>query len=181
MHIAGSSEDDHDASRSVNIPMHDDVVKMSGTRLIQATTRASSQDADADGDGEQSVWSESYANGIRAISEALEAGTTPTPEDPVHTAFDSSHEESPSQSFDEYRETSHEYSQSEEDSEYDPELGLHDDKDDEEEDEEEQRTAAAVVAEEGRGLIVKGEGIPIARLQVHDGMTRIYSHFTTFY
>lgn len=33
----------------------------------------------------------------------------------------------------------------------------------------EERTSAVVMAEEGRGLIVKGDGIPIVQLQVEPG------------
>ena len=35
---------------------------------------------------------------------------------------------------------------------------------------EEERTSAVIVAEEGRGLIVKGDGIPIVQLRVEPGM-----------
>ncbi|KAH7924879.1 hypothetical protein BV22DRAFT_1012330 [Leucogyrophana mollusca] len=37
----------------------------------------------------------------------------------------------------------------------------------------EERTSAAVVAEEGRGLIVKGEGVPIVHLQAEPGTTHL--------
>ncbi|KAG1755090.1 uncharacterized protein EDB91DRAFT_1042494 [Suillus paluster] len=47
------------------------------------------------------------------------------------------------------------------------------DEDDEVDDKEEERTSAAVVAEEGRGLIVKGEGIPIVQLSVEPGTTHL--------
>lgn len=45
--------------------------------------------------------------------------------------------------------------------------------DDEVDDKEEERTSAVVVAEEGRGLIVIGEGIPIAQLRVDPGTTHL--------
>ncbi|KAG2129960.1 hypothetical protein DEU56DRAFT_816365 [Suillus clintonianus] len=45
--------------------------------------------------------------------------------------------------------------------------------DDEGDDKEEERTSAVVVAEEGRGLIVKGEGIPIVQLRVDPGTTHL--------
>ena len=35
--------------------------------------------------------------------------------------------------------------------------------------EEEERTSAVVVAEEGRGLIVRGDAVPVVQLQVHPG------------
>ena len=37
------------------------------------------------------------------------------------------------------------------------------------EEKEEERTSAVVIAEEGRGLIVRGDGIPVVQLQVHPG------------
>ena len=55
--------------------------------------------------------------------------------------------------------------------ESDDDHGLGDDLDDEDEEEkEEERTAAVVIAEEGRGLIVRGDGIPLVQLQVEPGM-----------
>ena len=57
---------------------------------------------------------------------------------------------------------------SEEETDDDPVLG--DDLDDEDEEEkEEERTAAIVIAEEGRGLIVRSDGTPLAQLQVDPG------------
>lgn len=44
--------------------------------------------------------------------------------------------------------------------------------DDDDEEKEEERTAAVVVAEEGRGQIVRGDGIPIVQLQVEPGTSR---------
>lgn len=40
------------------------------------------------------------------------------------------------------------------------------------EDAEEARTAAIVVAEEGRGLIVHGEGLNVAAVKIQPGMSR---------
>jgi len=58
--------------------------------------------------------------------------------------------------------------------ETDDEPGLPDDLDDEDEEEkEEERTAAILVAEEGRGLIVRGDGIPILQLQVEPGTDQL--------
>lgn len=47
--------------------------------------------------------------------------------------------------------------------------------DDEIDDKEEERTSAVVVAEEGRGLIVTGEGIPVVQLRVEPGECGCYS------
>lgn len=43
------------------------------------------------------------------------------------------------------------------------------DDEDENESKDEERTSAVVVAEEGRGLIVKGDGTPIVQLKVEPG------------
>jgi hypothetical protein len=67
---------------------------------------------------------------------------------------------------------------SEEDSDDEP--GLGDDLDDEDEEREEERTAAIVIAEEGRGLIVRGDGIPLVQLQVEPGMKKQLSLCDSF-
>ena len=54
--------------------------------------------------------------------------------------------------------------------ETDDDHGLGDELDDSDDDEkEEERTAAIVIAEEGRGLIVRGDGSPLVQLQVEPG------------
>jgi hypothetical protein len=42
---------------------------------------------------------------------------------------------------------------------------------------EEERTSAIVIAEEGRGLIVRGDGLAVADLTVHPGATHVLFHF----
>lgn len=57
--------------------------------------------------------------------------------------------------------------------ETDDDRGLEEDLGDEDEDEqEEERTAAVVIAEEGRGHIVRGDGVPIVQLHVEPGESR---------
>ncbi|KAI0067701.1 hypothetical protein BV25DRAFT_1867513 [Artomyces pyxidatus] len=51
--------------------------------------------------------------------------------------------------------------------------GEDDPEEDEHEEREEERTAAIVIAEEGRGLIVRGEGAPVGSLQVQTGTTHL--------
>jgi hypothetical protein len=64
--------------------------------------------------------------------------------------------------------------------ETDDEPGLGDDLDDEDEEEkEEERTAAILVAEEGRGLIVRGDGIPLLQLQVEPGTNQLNTNELT--
>ena len=45
------------------------------------------------------------------------------------------------------------------------------------EEHEEERTSAIVIAEEGRGLIVRGDGLAVADLAVHPGTTHVLFHF----
>lgn len=49
----------------------------------------------------------------------------------------------------------------------------HLDEEDEDEEKEEERTSAAVIAEEGRGLIVRGDNVPIVQLHVQPGTTHL--------
>ena len=44
-----------------------------------------------------------------------------------------------------------------------------------EEEQEEERTSAIVIAEEGRGLIVRGDGLAVADLVVQSGMSHMYA------
>ena len=46
-----------------------------------------------------------------------------------------------------------------------------------EEEQEEERTSAIVIAEEGRGLIVRGDGLAVADLVVQSGMSHVYAFF----
>lgn len=59
---------------------------------------------------------------------------------------------------------------SEDDTDDDNGLGEDLDDDEDDEDKEEERTTAVMVVEEGRGLIVRGDGVPIVQLQVETGM-----------
>ena len=60
-----------------------------------------------------------------------------------------------------------EVAMSEEETDDDHHLG--EEEEDEEKEKEEERTSAAVIADEGRGLIVHGENLPIAQLHVQPG------------
>lgn len=60
--------------------------------------------------------------------------------------------------------------------ETDDDHGLGDELDDTDDDEkEEERTAAIVIAEEGRGLIVRGDEVPLVQLQVELGTGRLHT------
>jgi hypothetical protein len=45
------------------------------------------------------------------------------------------------------------------------------------EEHEEERTSAIVIAEEGRGLIIRGDGLAVADLTVHPGTTHVLFNF----
>ena len=115
-----------------------------------------------------SRWSESYSNSIRSRSSSLGNGIT----------FNSTHEApplpptlNPKPSYDvSWQATVEKDDIGMSEEETDDEHGLGDsvtDTDLGEKDEE--RTSAIVVAEEGRGLIVQGDNVPIVQLQVQPG------------
>lgn len=110
---------------------------------------------------DQSRWSESYSTSIRSRSSSLGNNNG---QDIVPQKL----QQKPSydmgwQTVDERDE---EVALSEEESDDDHHL---DEEEDEDEEKEEERTSAAVIAEEGRGLIVHGDNVPIVQLNVQPG------------
>lgn len=115
---------------------------------------------------DQTRWSESYSASSRSRSSSI--GQT-NPNTNGHEAVSPRLHEKPSydmgwQTVDERDEVG----MSEEETDDDHILGEDDEEDDEEE-EEEERTSAIVIAEEGRGKIVHGHGVPISHLAVQTG------------
>jgi hypothetical protein len=49
-----------------------------------------------------------------------------------------------------------------------------------EEEHEEERTSAIVIAEEGRGLIIRGDGLAVADIVVHPGMAHMHAFSLTY-
>jgi hypothetical protein len=122
---------------------------------------------------DQTRWSESYSGSIRSRSSSVGNGS-------VYENGGPKLREKPSydmnwQTVDERDEAGMSEGENDEDHclvEDDEEE--EEDKEEEEEDEKvEERTSAVVIAEEGRGLIVQGEGVPIVQLQVHSGTSTL--------
>ncbi|KAF8167917.1 hypothetical protein B0H34DRAFT_37639 [Crassisporium funariophilum] len=120
-----------------------------------------------------SRWSESYSSSIRSRSSSLGNGInnmsahdiSPPPPPPPPLQQKPSYDVS-WQTVDERDEVG--MSEDETDDEH----GL-DVTDGDEEEKDDERTTAAVVAEEGRGLIVHGDNVPIVQLQVQPGTTHL--------
>jgi hypothetical protein len=113
---------------------------------------------------DQSRWSESYS--IRSRSSSLGNSLSNNGHDNVSPKL----QQKPSydmgwQTVDE-RDEKDEVAISEEETDDDHHL---DEEDEEDEEKEEERTSAAVIAEEGRGLIVHGDNVPIVQLHVQSG------------
>ena len=141
----------------------DDVVQLLSKEAGAPRTTAGRTPVD------QTRWSDFYQNGLRSRSSSLANSSKPN----------SMHEKAippqlrSSPSFDLGWQQPDERDEaglgSDEDTDEDPSF---DDDDDEEDDAEEEPTSAAVMAEEGRGVIVRGDDTPIARLQVAQGVPR---------
>ncbi|KAF8973748.1 hypothetical protein BDZ97DRAFT_1776622 [Flammula alnicola] len=121
---------------------------------------------------DRSRWSESYSGSIRSRSSSLGNGLSST--NPPHEIASPPLSQKPSydvswQTVDEKDEVG----MSEEETDDEPGLDSLDVDEDDEKEEEEERTSAAVVAEEGRGLIVQGDNVPIVQLQVQPGTTHL--------
>ncbi|CAK5280096.1 unnamed protein product [Mycena citricolor] len=116
--------------------------------------------------GDQSRWSASYSTTSRSRSSSVGAGSVSNDQPHPRLTSKKSYDMSWQQALDERDE----FGASEEDTDADDLLLDDDDRDDEES---EERTAAALVADEGRGLIVKGEGVVLSELPVQPGTTHL--------
>ncbi|KAF8898532.1 hypothetical protein BD779DRAFT_1484423 [Infundibulicybe gibba] len=113
---------------------------------------------------DQARWSESYSASIRSRSSSLcNTNGSNTTESPVPKLQQKPSYDMGWQTVDERDEVG----MSEEETDDDHVLG------EEEEEREEERTSAVVIAEEGRGLIVHGDNVPIVQLQVQTGTTHL--------
>ena len=115
---------------------------------------------------DQSRWSESYSASIRSRSSSLGNNLSNNGHDNVPQKL----QQKPSydmgwQTVDE-RDERDDIAISEEETDDDHHL---DEEEVEDEEREEERTSAAVIAEEGRGLIVHGDNVPIVQLHVQPG------------
>ncbi len=112
---------------------------------------------------DQGRWSESYSSGVRSRSSSLGNNSSGH----GHETNPPNLKEKPSYDMGWIVDEKDEAGLSEE--ETDDEQNLIDTHDDSPEQTEEERTSAAVIADEGRGLIVQAESLPIAQLQVQPG------------
>ena len=114
-----------------------------------------------------SRWSESYSGSVRSRSSSIGNGVAahdfspPLPPLNQKPSYDVSW-----QTVDE----KDEITMTDDETDDEPVLDAIDD--DQDDGQEEERTSAAVVAEEGRGLIVQGDNVPIVQLQVQPGAPR---------
>ncbi|KAG5639383.1 hypothetical protein H0H81_003527 [Sphagnurus paluster] len=113
---------------------------------------------------DQSRWSESYPTGVRSRSSSISNTITNGQEIVVPKLQQKPSYDMGWQTVDERDEVG----MSEEETDDDHHLD-----DDEEEEKEEERTSAVVIAEEGRGLIVHGDNVPIVQLHVPPGTTHL--------
>ncbi|KAJ7706473.1 hypothetical protein B0H17DRAFT_919499 [Mycena rosella] len=114
---------------------------------------------------DQSRWSEAYSNSARSRSSSVGTGSNDhhlSPRLQQKKSYDMGWQ----QSLDERDE----FAASEEETDEDP-LLLGDEDDRDEEDDE--RTSAALIADEGRGMIVQGEGVLVTDLHVQPGTTHL--------
>ncbi|TFY62406.1 hypothetical protein EVG20_g6717 [Dentipellis fragilis] len=161
VHVA--SGEDEEAGIGVGITS-DDVVQM----MAQDTPAASGSQSRLPID--QGRWSLSYSGSIRSRSSLARSNSSSVHENNVGSptlrpqpSYDLSW-----QAVDERDEVDLTSGDETEETDLDD-----DDMEEEERQREQERTSAAVIAEEGRGLIVQGNGISTAQLQVHAGTTHL--------
>lgn len=111
---------------------------------------------------DQTRWSESYSASIRSRSSSV--GNNNGPDTGVPRLQEKPSYDMGWQAVDERDEVG----MSEEETDDDPPLS----EDDDHEEREEERTSAIVIAEEGRGLIVQGDNVPVVQLHVQSGAFR---------
>ena len=123
---------------------------------------------------DQTRWSDFYRDGVRSRSSSLANSSKP---DSMHEKVISPQLRS-SPSFDLAWQQPDERDEaglgSDEDTDEDPSF----DDDEDEEDTAEEPTSAVVMAEEGRGVIVRGDDTPIVRLHVSPGAPHLRPHLT---
>jgi len=158
-HVHVASGDD-DAAVGVGITSDSVVQLLAGDSIASSSSRVLQSRLPVD----QSRWSESYSASSRSRSSSVGNGTT---NGAGYENMAPRLREKPSydmgwQAVDERDEVG----MSEEETDEDHVMCG----DEEDEDErEEERTSAIVIAEEGRGLIVEGDGVPVKQLQVQPG------------
>ena len=159
-HVHVASPDDDGANVGVGITSDDVVQLFTSHSNASLSSTASHSRVPID----QSRWSESYSISSRSRSSSV-IQSNPSheiipPELRDRTSYDIGW-----QTVDERDETGI----SEDETDEEPSLD-HSYADDDQDEEEQERTSAAVIAEEGRGLIVRGDNVSIVQLQVQPGV-----------
>ncbi|KDR85180.1 hypothetical protein GALMADRAFT_330695 [Galerina marginata CBS 339.88] len=162
-----------DYNPSVHVASGDDVeLGITTDSVVQILAADPAHSASARGpvlrSPDRSRWSESYSASVRSRSSSVGNSLT---SNPAHDLPSPPLSQKPSydlswQTVDEKDETA----MSEDETDDEPGLdSLEPDPDDKEE----ERTSAAVIADEGRGLIVQGDNVPIVQLQIQPGTTHL--------
>ncbi|KAH9486751.1 Guanine exchange factor for Rac 30 [Psilocybe cubensis] len=150
----------------------EDISAIASHALLQMLASDPAQSSSARGpvlrSPDRSRWSEANSAGLRSRSSSLGNGLSS-----AHPTDFSPPSLSQKPSYDLTWQTVHERDEvlmSEEETDDEPTL---DSIDPDPDDKYEERTSAAVVAEEGRGLIVQGDNVPIVQLQIPPGTTHL--------
>ncbi|KAG6897339.1 hypothetical protein C0992_002397 [Termitomyces sp. T32_za158] len=156
-HVHVASGDDDESTVGVGITSDAVVQLLTKDPAVSSSARGIQSRAPVD----QSRWSESYSNERSSSSVVGNSNAGNVPENPPRL------QQKPSYDMGWVDERG-EVGMSEEETDDDNTLD-----DDEDEETEEERTSAVVIAEEGRGLIVQGDNVPITQLQVPPGTTHL--------
>ncbi|KAI0374231.1 hypothetical protein BV20DRAFT_1033100 [Pilatotrama ljubarskyi] len=163
VHVALGGEDESGRGVGVGITT-DDVV-----HLLSQESGASSSASQGRTPIDQGRWSDFYANGLRSRSSSLANGPTePSQDKPLPPLRATPSFDMGWQQPDERDEVG---IGSEDDLDDDPSFDVDVEVDDD--DTADEPTSAAIMAEEGRGVIVRGNDTPIVRLHVHPDTTHL--------
>ncbi|KAI0824224.1 hypothetical protein BC628DRAFT_1411147 [Trametes gibbosa] len=165
VHVALGGEEE--AGRGVGVGITTDDVVQLMTQESSASSSASQGRTPID----QSRWSDFYANGLRSRSASLANNKAePSQEKPAPALRATPSFDMGWQRPDERDEAG---VGSEDDLDDDPSFDDEEEIEIEDEDVADEPTSAALMAEEGRGVIVRGDDMPIVRLQVHPDTTHL--------
>ena len=154
---------DDESGRGVGVGITtDDVVQLLSKESGATTTTQGRTPVD------QTRWSDFYQNGIRSRSSSLANSKS----EPVQEKGMPPLRGSPSFDLGWQRPDERDEVGLGSGEETDDDPSFDDDGDEEEEEVEEEPTSAAIIAEEGRGVIVRGDDTPVVRLQVAPGASR---------
>ncbi|KAF9480056.1 hypothetical protein BDN70DRAFT_857500 [Pholiota conissans] len=173
VHVASPDDDPH--SHALPIPS-DALVHMLASDPAQSSSARGLIPRNPD----SSRWSESYSASIRSRSSSLGNGLAstvppPLPSHDPHISPPLSQKPSYDLTWRSLDEKDEGGLMSEEETDDDPGLDSleADDDDDDDDDKDDERTSAAVIADEGKGLIVHGDSVPINQLHIQPGTTHL--------